>query len=264
MENIALNMIVGPFREVFLSSALLSAAPLVDEVVIIDTFPQDNPNRAFLEMSKAFLPNMKIVEYDRPDINTFDYSAARNLARDNTESEWILRLDADEVLNPCLASRLIEYSTWSGVDAVAVKFWHHMIHPDYYVETNDVKRILLRKNQLTWFKPVHEHAHIESEAIYNDYEEDSRYNHYGYVRGPEEVYSRWKIYDSLGGLDHDITKTDPKLCINNQYSKLMPYRHSHPMAARRVLRATFRDIGTWPLEDAIKQHRELEGIDGGS
>ncbi len=90
MNRLALCMIVKN-EEVNLPKCLDSVKDLVDEIVVLDSGSTDK--------------TVKIAENYRAKIPpTFawceDFSAARNVALGAVESEWVLILDADEVLTP--------------------------------------------------------------------------------------------------------------------------------------------------------------------
>src|SRR5262249_54910071 len=89
MPGLALNIIVKN-EESNLRRALESVASCVDEIVIVDTGSTDNT----VEVARSY--GAKVLAFEWSD----DFSAARNCAIENTESPWILTLDADEYLLP--------------------------------------------------------------------------------------------------------------------------------------------------------------------
>jgi glycosyltransferase involved in cell wall biosynthesis len=68
--------------------AIKSALAVVDEVVVVDTGSADN-TRLIVEGYGA-----RVVEHDWSD----DFSAARNAGIEAAYGDWILVLDADEIL----------------------------------------------------------------------------------------------------------------------------------------------------------------------
>ena len=69
-----------------LERCLKSAAPFVDEIVIVDTGSQDNT----LEIARRFGAKLDTFEW------CDDFAAARNYSLTQVSGEWILHLDADE------------------------------------------------------------------------------------------------------------------------------------------------------------------------
>jgi len=87
--RISLCMIVRNEEEV-LHRCLESASPWVDEIIIVDTGSDDRS----VEIAREF--GAQVHEHPWED----DFSAARNAALGHATGEWILSLDADEVLSP--------------------------------------------------------------------------------------------------------------------------------------------------------------------
>lgn len=87
MVTISLCMITKN-EEFFLADCLNSVKELVNEIVIIDTGSTDKTK----EIASSF--GAKIVDFEWCD----DFSAARNESLKHATSDWILVLDADEVI----------------------------------------------------------------------------------------------------------------------------------------------------------------------
>lgn len=85
--TVSLCMIVKDEEEM-LPRCLAAAAPAVDEIIVVDTGSSDRT----IEIATSF--GARVIE--RPW--TGDFSAARNVALDAATSDWLLVLDADEVL----------------------------------------------------------------------------------------------------------------------------------------------------------------------
>lgn len=78
--------------------SLLSDLDFADEIVIVDSFSTDGTEI----ISKSF-PKVKFTQ------NKFEnFSAQRNFAISQAKNDWILFLDADEVLTPELKQEIIE------------------------------------------------------------------------------------------------------------------------------------------------------------
>jgi glycosyltransferase involved in cell wall biosynthesis len=74
----------------FLPKCLEQSAEYVDEIIIVDTGSNDDTK------SIAALYTDKIYDFEWQD----DFSAARNLSIDKATGDWIIVLDADEVIEP--------------------------------------------------------------------------------------------------------------------------------------------------------------------
>lgn len=90
-----------------LAGCLESIAPLVDEIVVIDTGSRDRS----MEIARGY----KARVFELPW--TGDFGAARNEALEHARGEWILQIDADEVVQPFPRARLRQLL--SAVDVCA-------------------------------------------------------------------------------------------------------------------------------------------------
>jgi len=95
--TISLCMIVKN-EEDFLSQCLQSVKEVVDEIVLVDTGSSD----ATLESAHSF--KAKVFQHEWKE----DFSDARNVSLKHATSDWILFLDADEILDQKSAQMLLE------------------------------------------------------------------------------------------------------------------------------------------------------------
>jgi glycosyltransferase involved in cell wall biosynthesis len=102
-RRISLCMIMRDEEEM-LPRTLQAIAPAVDEMIIVDTGSQDRS----IEIAKSF--GATVIEHPW----TGDFSEARNISLDAATGDWILYLDADEVLADGDAGRLraLAGNTW--------------------------------------------------------------------------------------------------------------------------------------------------------
>src|SRR3989338_781444 len=87
MPTLSLCMITKN-EEKNLAKCLNSVKDLVDEIIIVDTGSKDNT----INIAKSF--NAKIINFKWQD----DFSLARNESLKCASSDWIVVLDADEVI----------------------------------------------------------------------------------------------------------------------------------------------------------------------
>lgn len=88
MNKLSVNLIVKN-EELNLKRCLSSVAEIADEIIIVDTGSADKT----LEIAESF--NAKILFHTWNN----NFSEARNIALKNSTGDWILYIDADEVLN---------------------------------------------------------------------------------------------------------------------------------------------------------------------
>jgi glycosyltransferase involved in cell wall biosynthesis len=240
MNNISLNMIIGPYDEPFLEAAIESVLPILSEIILVDTAPGDNPNRAAMESFKS----ATIIDLPRPSDEEFSFAVARNVAKDATTKKWVLRLDADEIMPAQYLDRLAELTT-KKCEAVEVSFWHHFLHPDLIrplIGTEDKKVILMKTECFTWSRPVHEGSHIFGNT-YRAHE--IKYNHYGYCRGQGRIKDSWTLYKKLGGCEHTIEHIGREHFLEEVMGDigLLPYEGEHPAVVIHKLRELYPDLG---------------------
>jgi tetratricopeptide (TPR) repeat protein len=87
--NISLCMIVKN-EESNLGKCLLNTNALVDEIIVVDTGSTDRTR----DIAKSF--GAKVYDFEW----THDFSEARNVSLSKSKGDWILVLDADEVISP--------------------------------------------------------------------------------------------------------------------------------------------------------------------
>lgn len=92
MANKLTTVIITFNEEANIERCLKAVLPISDEIIVIDSFSRDNT----VDICKKF--NVKVVQKQWEG-----YSAAKNYASEIAENEWILSVDADEVVSPPLA-----------------------------------------------------------------------------------------------------------------------------------------------------------------
>jgi tetratricopeptide (TPR) repeat protein len=116
--TISLCMIVKD-EEAMLGRCLASVRPFVDEIVVVDTGSTD----ATVAIAREH--GARVLDYAW----TNDFAAARNVSLDAATGDWILYLDADEVLQEGEGPRL---------RALAGRTWREAL---YLVETNHTEEL---------------------------------------------------------------------------------------------------------------------------
>jgi glycosyltransferase involved in cell wall biosynthesis len=136
-------------EEKTLPGCLASAAPYVDEVVVVDTGSTDRT----VEIAESF--GAQVHHFEWVD----DFAAARNESLRHATGEWVLQLDADERLNLSgCPTGLRDAAAAPGVDAYVVMIrCHHGVESSkscYGVNHN--YRFFRRIPGIFYEKPVHE------------------------------------------------------------------------------------------------------------
>ena len=161
---LSLCMIVKD-EENWLVKCLMSIMPIVDEIIVVDTGSTDRTR----EIAKVF--GAKVYDFEWND----DFSEARNFSLSKASGDWILVLDADEVLSPLDYKRLtrivksdtdhpVGYSivTRNYVKPPYITGW--TCNDGYYPEEEDGTgwhpsskvRLFSNDNRIRFQNPVHE------------------------------------------------------------------------------------------------------------
>lgn len=205
MNTLSVCMIVKNEEEV-LARAVASVRNIASEIVIVDTGSTD----ATVSIAQAL--GAVISRFTWCD----DFAAARNFSLSLATGDWILVLDADEILdadaeavlqkltdNPKRAYQLTQrhYSTDSRVHGFTpcqgIRPGYERNFPGYF-ETSCV-RLFPRDPRIRFVGRVHELVEPAISAL-EDYEtEDSRLvlHHYGHVRGVQRDREKRALYSAL-------------------------------------------------------------------
>ncbi|TGY44197.1 glycosyltransferase [Clostridium sartagoforme] len=169
--TLSLCMIVKN-EEKYIAKSIDSVKDIVNEIVIVDTGSTDST----LDILKNY--NVKLYNYKWEN----DFASARNFAINKIKSDWILFLDADEILDEASKDNLINYVNTTKLDGC------HFIVYNYRSENQNDFTIhyafrLFRNNKGYYYKgKIHE-------QIFNDKyrnitsrfsNEEIILHHYGY------------------------------------------------------------------------------------
>lgn len=227
---ISANVISGPFYEVFAEAALASIVDIVDEIIIVDTAPGENPNT---EVNEKYAT--KLLYMPRGESKDFSFSAARDMALRNSSGDWIMKWDQDEVVHEKDAAVIKAATLLPKYSAIELAFYHFMIYPWLY-QFIDKKVFLFKKDCATWSKGVHESLNIRGEIFPIH---DIKVFHMGYCRGQAEVFKRWKLYAEIEGVPDWYEGTDPEHIIEDRIPVCQNFAGKHPKVLEPVLDIMF-------------------------
>ncbi|MGG0179092.1 glycosyltransferase [Gottfriedia acidiceleris] len=157
--TLSLCMIVKNEENV-LERCLTSISSFVDEIIIVDTGSTDQTK----QIAQKFTNKV----YDFNWIN--DFSAARNFAFSKATKDFIMWLDADDIITEENANKILNLkkTLTNKVDAVAMKY-HLSFDEDGKPTFSSVRnRIVNRKRNFKWFGFVHEFLEVYGEIIHSD------------------------------------------------------------------------------------------------
>ena len=159
MQTISLCMIVRD-EEKNLANCLSSIQDIVDEIVVVDTGSSDRTKEIALKYTD------KVLDFTWVD----DFSKARNFAFEQASMDYILWLDADDLLLPVDQTKLkiLKDSLDPSVDGVMMKY-----NTGFDVEGNVTfsfyrERLVKRAGRSQWKEPVHEYLETSGKIIQSD------------------------------------------------------------------------------------------------
>jgi glycosyltransferase involved in cell wall biosynthesis len=109
----------------------------VDEVVIIDTKSTDN-TVALIEAMSAMNPKVKLHQWDKDFDQAFEFNC-RNRALSLAANEWIMMLDADQLLSDGWHKQVEPFMKDIMAESIAVKY-EHWVGSMEYIHTSFMDR----------------------------------------------------------------------------------------------------------------------------
>lgn len=147
-------------EEMVIARCLNSVKDIVDEIIIVDTGSTDNTK----EICKGFTD--KIFDFEWID----DFSAARNYSYSKAKMEYILWLDADDVIfeEDGIKFKQLKENLFPTIDLVMMKYnvgfdKSGNVTLSYYRE-----RLSKRIKNFKWHEPVHEYLENSGNFINSD------------------------------------------------------------------------------------------------
>lgn len=147
-------------EEAVLARCLASVKDAVDEIIIVDTGSTDRTK----EIAASF--QAKIYDFEW----TNHFSNARNFSFDQATSDYILWLDADDVLLPADAEALKQLKQQTPFPYDSVTFKYHLTFDDKGDPTYSFRRnrLVKRSNNFRWHGAVHEYLAVHGSVMSAD------------------------------------------------------------------------------------------------
>lgn len=160
MAALSLCMIVKNEEE-SLARCLESVKGIVDEIVIVDTGSSDK--------TKEIAAQYTDMIYDFTWIN--DFSAARNFSYEKATKEYIMWLDADDIILPEDQAKLLKFKNNQlnhNIDVVMMKYNVGFDKKGNVVFSYYRERITKRERGYKWKEPVHEYIALSGNIMSTD------------------------------------------------------------------------------------------------
>ena len=128
----------------------LEAVKWADEIIIVDSYSVDET------VSKARLYTNKIY------FRKFDnFSNQKNFAITKANCDWVLSLDADEIITKELAKEIIDLQHTSAIDGYYIERLNNIYGKFLKYDRPDLQLRLFKKGKGKFIQPVHERVYIE-------------------------------------------------------------------------------------------------------
>lgn len=159
MNTISLCMIVKN-EELVIERCLTSIADIVDEIIVVDTGSTDRTKEIVQSFTKS------IFDFEWID----DFSAARNFAFSKATQNYILWLDADDVLMEEDRNKLKSLKEALSPDVDSVSMLYHLSSDEYGNVTFSLRRnrLVKRDRAFRWIGPVHEYLEVYGHVVNSD------------------------------------------------------------------------------------------------
>lgn len=159
MITISLCMIVKN-EEQTLGRCLGCVRDIADEIIVVDTGSADRTK----EIAAAYTDKI----YDFPWIN--DFSAARNFSFSKASMDYILWLDADDVLLPEDIAKFqqLKAALPPGTDAIMMRYNTGFDEQGRITFSCYRERLVKRSRGFLWREPVHEYLETGGSILYAD------------------------------------------------------------------------------------------------
>lgn len=160
MASLSLCMIVKNETDT-LPRCLASVMPAIDELIIVDTGSTDSTQL----IAKSF--DAKLYEFEWID----DFSAARNFAFSKATMEYIMWLDADDILKPEDLDKLITLKNSLDGKTKQIAALYNVAFDDNGKVTFSYSRERIFKNDKSfiWSGAVHECIPLIRDTVYSDF-----------------------------------------------------------------------------------------------
>ncbi len=252
-------MLVGARREPFLAPCLAALEAAVD-LVVVDLNGHNDENVRDLEESALFRSGRLVHEF-RAFTN---FAEARNhsLQMLPPGEGWVFTVDSDEVHDPeglaLITRRILPVLPGSvGIlDAYNLLFIQSFRYLDGLERRHN--QFVRRTPELTWSRAVHEHLHgTRGKRLTAPY----IFGHFGYVRPPEEMLDKWKLYARLGDPTKDpeeLARRAAEACLEEWMPRCHRYRGRHPQVLDGLREALERGTSHVARFDRLMEaHRHI-------
>lgn len=157
--KISLCMIVKNEQEV-IARCINSVIEIIDEIIIVDTGSTDDTVDIVKELGA------KVYEIEWED----NFAKARNYAFSKATNDYILWLDADDILNPNDIGKFkkLKDTLDDSIDAVTMSYILAMDDNGNILNSLRRNRLVKRDNNFQWIGEVHEYLNVYGKVFHSE------------------------------------------------------------------------------------------------
>lgn len=213
-----------------LAQCLDSARALVDEVIVVDTGSNDKTKEI------AFKYTNKVYDFTWEN----DFSKARNFSISKANNDWILVLDADEIVTSFNIDTILKFI--KSNDKIVGRIKRINVFEDSTGEKRYIERInrLFNKNYYNYLGTIHEQVTSLDDKNYETTPTDITVDHIGYTK--EILNKTNKISRNISMLKQAIDDNSNDPYLNYQLGKSYYMGKEYALACQSFEEALKYDI----------------------
>jgi glycosyltransferase involved in cell wall biosynthesis len=222
----------------------LEALKWCDEIIVVDMESEDRTVEIVREYTDKIYNHEKVLAFD----------IAREFAVEQAGGEWILLIDADELVPKTLSVRLRGIAVNDEADAVQIPFKNYLLGewnrhtgwwPDFHCR-------FFKKSMMTFSEQIHGYQHLDESAkiLYLPPQEEFAVNHFAY-RDVQQLLEKLNRYTTIEASQLYDQKKAFKLTklftsffgeIFSRYIKAKGYKDGMPGLLISILMGVYRMV----------------------
>jgi glycosyltransferase involved in cell wall biosynthesis len=217
LTTLSLSMIVKN-EEALIERVLACAKPFCDELIVVDTGSTDRT----VELAEKM--GAKVFHFEWIE----DFAAARNYSLAQCTGDWVIWLDADDVITPACQQKLKalkETVLNDSLNGVVLPYYYLFDAENNCTCINRRERLFRRAAGFQWQHPVHEVIYLQGEKLTR---EDIWIEH-RYLPGKDSPKRNLRIL--LNAMQHEkymndqrmVYMTAKELRLQERYEEALPY-----------------------------------------
>lgn len=267
MSNPAITVIIHTLNEENNIRNCLECLKWADEIIIIDMYSDDNTVKIAREYTD------KIFMYER-----MRYAdPARQFGLEQAANEWVLVVDADELVPIQLRDFLLKIAHENQYDAVSIPrrnyFFGHYMQQTGWNALQDRQMRFFKKQYMNYTSHIHSFVHLSSQAnVYTIDNENYSFIHFNYIDVEHfiEKLNRYTTIEAENSWDNNERFSKGRVCrhivrefwtrfIRNKGYKdgfqglMLAFLMSTYKASAGLKRYLFEKYGTKDIAETIKQ-----------